>query len=181
MLTAVILAGGLSRRFGRDKLLVKVNNTTMLMRVTKAVYEVADKVLISVKDETKGQLLMKKLGGLCQGIVTDLENIKFNGPLRGMLSCILKFGSNDMLFVPGDIPWLEADSLASFLEMCKSCDATSGSIIWDSGLVEVPIQYHTKNVKLEKILEVCKARGNIARVSDLLRASKKHVMCLLAT
>ncbi len=173
MLTAIILAGGLSKRFGGDKLLIEINNTTVLMRVAKAVYEVADKVLISVKDEMKGQLLMEKLRDLCQGIVTDLEDVEFGGPLRGMISCISKVGLNEVLFVPGDMPWLEADPLVSFLETCKSYDATAGSIIWDNGLVEVLIQYHSKNTKLEKIVDACKARGKIARVSDMLRASEK--------
>ncbi|MEM2910680.1 MAG: molybdenum cofactor guanylyltransferase [Nitrososphaerota archaeon] len=173
MLIAVILAGGLSRRFGRDKLLVEVNNTNVITKVAKAVHGVADKVLISVRDEAKGQLLMEKLGDLCQGIVTDLEDIEFSGPLRGMLSCISKIGPGDVLFVPGDMPWLDAGALASFFEACKSCGATSGSIIWDNGLVEVLIQYHSKDARVGKNLKVCKARGSIARVSDMLRTSEK--------
>lgn len=173
MLIAIILAGGLSRRFGRDKLLAEVDGTNVITRVAKAVHGIADKVLVSVRDEAKGRLLMEKLGDLCQGIVTDLEDIGFSGPLRGMLSCISKVGPNDLLFVPGDMPWLDSGALASFFDACRSYGAESGSIIWDNGLVEVLIQYHSKDARFGRILEACKARSSMAKVSDTLRNSEK--------
>ncbi len=89
MLAAVILAGGISRRFGTNKLLYKVDGEAIINRVFKAVSGLTENVYLSVQKREQAdtlQSICNKFSGVIvdsyqevsssiNGIVTSLKSL----------------------------------------------------------------------------------------------------------
>jgi molybdopterin-guanine dinucleotide biosynthesis protein A len=116
----VILAGGLSRRMGQDKALLKLHNQQMLSRTFKALTGTSvNKVVISRNDDQKEHF-------------ADL--IPNKGPLSGIHSIAARFPSANLLIVPVDLPFMDTESLQTLL---------------DKGLkFERNVRYHEHNLPL---------------------------------
>jgi molybdopterin-guanine dinucleotide biosynthesis protein A len=99
----VVLAGGRSRRMGRDKALVDVAGTAMLDWVLKALGEVSDRVVVAGRSE--GRAGYEGIGDP-PGLV---------GPLAGILAA-LGLGE-DILVVAVDQPWVRTETLRALAGM----------------------------------------------------------------
>ncbi len=131
----VILAGGRSTRMGSNKSLLDYKGLTFAEHLTKMLEKAgASNVYIS------GQY-----DGLCPAILDEYPNL---GPLGGMYS-VLKSNPLDALFVPVDMPLLQASQL-------KQLTYTKGQICHYSGF---PFPLFVKNtVAVNQYLEnVCES------------------------
>ncbi len=125
-INAVILAGGLSERFGSNKLLYKVGGEEIIKRVAKAVKDIADNAVLSVRNESIGKIL-SKLTGL--SYIVDSE-LPCSGPIRGILSTVKE---GNTLIIPADLPWIDGRTLSSFVESCIELGKSQiCSLIWSS-------------------------------------------------
>lgn len=98
--TAVILAGGESRRMGQDKASVQLANSTLLNRAIRAMQQHFDKLIISVR-EPRDHLLFPQLcdqgkdRGAIMGIVTALERV--DTPWIFVIACDMPFVSDKIV------------------------------------------------------------------------------------
>jgi len=90
-----VLAGGKSRRMGRDKALVEWGNTSLLEHMAKLLLTVADKVQIIGRGDFPDKITGK-------------------GPLGGILTALSLTDRDDNLFVAVDLPLLTPTFLNYF-------------------------------------------------------------------
>ncbi|MCK5174026.1 MAG: molybdenum cofactor guanylyltransferase [Planctomycetes bacterium] len=118
--TAIIMAGGQSRRMGRDKGLLAVSGEPMIKRVFGQLRPHFRQILVSAADEGKYAFLGVR-------VVVDAE--KGRGPLMGIASS-LRVSENDLNFVVAcDIPEIDIDLVGELLGQAGDYDAvipTSG-------------------------------------------------------
>ncbi len=111
----VILAGGKSRRMGKDKAHLTVGRDAMIERVAAELGKVFSEILISGGDEETGARLGIK-------VVPDL--IKGWGPLSGIHATLLAAQSRKCLVVPCDMPFLSADLAKIMVGLSDGYDVT---------------------------------------------------------
>lgn len=96
--TAVILAGGESRRMGRDKAFLPWGDTTLLKQIVKSFLGVADEVIVAVKDR-------RRFRNLAARVVEDLIP---NAHALGGLYTGLRAAKHERCFVTScDAPFLD--------------------------------------------------------------------------
>ena len=113
-LTGVLLAGGKSRRMGRDKRFVELDGHTLLDR-TLSVYErLFSEILIIVAEP------VLQLSGSSYRIVTDL--IPDRGSLGGLYTGLF-YATHQRAFVAAcDMPFLNADVIKRMTELDHKAD-----------------------------------------------------------
>ena len=109
----VILAGGLSKRFGgKTKTFGKINGITIFEKIIRILKKQNTKILINTNIDKE------KFSENNIEIISDIDN-KFQGPLSGILATMLwikKHHSNIewIMSVPSDTPFLPINLLNSF-------------------------------------------------------------------
>ena len=93
----VILAGGRSSRMGQDKSRLPINGQTLLQRQQGLLQQLGLATVISGPD----------------GIHDDFSD--YPGPLAGIYSVIRQCPSDSWLFVPVDLPLLNAETLSKLI------------------------------------------------------------------
>lgn len=171
MLCGVILAGGSSERFGGDKYVWQLSGRPIISIVASALSGVSDTVYVSATSVARAELLAKIAD--VDGFVLDDLSMAFGGPLRGMLTSIHNIPADQFLFVPGDLPWIDAATLRRFVERCG--EAECGSIIWGNGSISSTIQYVDRDAR-RWIADLVRYRGIYGRATDTLRICGKVVL-----
>lgn len=106
--SAVVLAGGRSKRFGRDKLVEPIDGETMLARTLAALVEVvADIVVVTGPG---GAPVVPAGVRVVRDAITD------GGPLIGVAAGLEAARHELVVVVGGDMPWVRGDVLALMLE-----------------------------------------------------------------
>ena len=139
--SAVILAGGFSRRFGRDKGLVVLAGKPLILHVIERVSNVVDEivVVVSSKDQKeKFEIILEEKANL---VVDKNES---QNPLVGTMTGFERAEGEVSLLLPCDTPLVSTQILQFLLNMCTNRSAAIPR--WPSGYLE-PLQaaYHTKS------------------------------------
>jgi molybdopterin-guanine dinucleotide biosynthesis protein A len=93
---AVILAGGQSRRMGRDKLQLPYRNETLLQRAARLYANCFDKVYLSVGDSER----------YADAGVERIEDVfRGCGPMAGLHAALLKTGADGIFLLAADLPF----------------------------------------------------------------------------
>jgi len=103
--TALILAGGESRRFGRPKSLLDVRGTPMVRRVADVMAGLAQEILVSVASAEMGAALRPVLPEA--GFAVDRRDGQ--GPIEGFRCGFEASHGDRVLVAPCDAPLLRAD------------------------------------------------------------------------
>ena len=139
--SAVILAGGFSRRFGRDKGLVVLDGKLLVLHVIERVSNIVDEivVVVSSKDQKKkfDTLLEEKAN-----IVIDKNDSQ--SPLVGAITGFESAEGEYSLLLPCDTPLVSTQIVQFLLDICTKKSAVIPR--WPSGYIE-PLQaaYHTQS------------------------------------
>jgi molybdopterin-guanine dinucleotide biosynthesis protein A len=154
-ISAIILAGGNSTRFKKDKALLKWEGEYLLVRQVNLLKSMFDEVLVVTGDE-------RRYDGLVDArVVEDL--VKGKGPLGG-IHAGLSFSSNDCnLVIPCDLPFLRKEVL---LLLIDRFDGQAQVILPVArGYIEplVGIYHRSCLPSIERLL-----RGNRLKVLELL-------------
>ncbi len=123
-MTAVILAGGKSRRMGRDKLLLPLSGERLLDRAVRRYGEVFSRVLVSVS----GPERYPELG---EARVFDLY--PGAGPLAGLHAGLLASGE-DVFLTGGDMPFSSPEQALKLISLCgdkEACVLTDSDGRWE--------------------------------------------------
>lgn len=103
-LYGLVLAGGRSRRMGRDKALLEFDGKTQLERAMEALAEVTERQFVSTRKDQSGDDERQRY----PQIVDGYDEL---GPVAGILSALESHPDADWLIVACDLPNLDAETL----------------------------------------------------------------------
>lgn len=104
-LAGYVLAGGASRRMGRDKALLEKDGELLLVRIAKALGEVCETVRVLAP--------AGRYEGLGYTVLPDLR--PGNGPLGGIETALSDCATEWALMVACDLPYVDADWLRTLV------------------------------------------------------------------
>ena len=138
--SAIILAGGFSKRFGQEKGLLLLAGKPLIKHVIHVVSGITDETIIVVSSKVQAE----NFGGVTSSkvrLVIDKNNMQ--SPLIGALTGFERACGEYSLLLPCDTPLVSRDILLLLLEMRKDKDAVIPR--WPNGYIE-PLQaaYCTK-------------------------------------
>lgn len=109
--SAIVLAGGRSSRFGRDKLAELVDGRPLLLHAIDAVRQVASEVLVVVAPNAPPPAAPPPAGAppgpvalTIPGVIVVRDGTPFQGPLAGLLAGLEAAHEQEVLVVGGDMP-----------------------------------------------------------------------------
>lgn len=122
----VLLAGGASRRFGSDKMLVELDGVSLPRRAAETMIEACDAVIAVLS--TTGELSLPSQ----VRVVRDAR--PHEGPLAGLLAGLEASGSCAVaLVVGGDMPWLHLDVARQLVAAVVADDGIAVAALEDGG------------------------------------------------
>jgi molybdopterin-guanine dinucleotide biosynthesis protein A len=137
-LGAIVLAGGRSARFGRDKLAEPVDGRPMLDRAIEAVQAVGSDVEVVVV------MAAGDLRSLPPGVRHATDPSPFEGPLVGALTGLeaLSADVESVLVVGGDMPSLDPSVLRLLVAELGTASATAAILEGDGRPRPLPMAVH---------------------------------------
>ncbi len=139
--SAIILAGGFSKRFGRDKGLIELNGKPLILHVLDKVAGVVKEIVVVVSSHAQKGRLQGVLGHRAS-VVVDKQEVQ--SPLIGAVTGFDHAQGEYSLLLPCDTPFLSSSVVQLLLELCTKKAAVIPR--WPNGYVE-PLQaaYHTES------------------------------------
>lgn len=113
--TGIVLAGGRSRRFGRDKLAERVGGTPLLDRAVQGLAAVTTEVIVVAAPGMDPPVPA--------GVRVTHDETPFDGPLAGCLAGLAEAREPIVLIAGGDMPTMQPDVLAAMLRALTSSSA----------------------------------------------------------
>jgi len=169
--SAVVLAGGFSKRFGQDKGLLKLTGKPLILHILDKVSTVVDEVLVVVSSKSQEKAYTCFLKQKAKIVIDKYET---QNPLVGALTGFEKAQGKYSLLLPCDTPFVSSQIASFLLELCVNKDAVIPR--WPNGHIE-PLQavYYTKSALnvADKALEDKKQnmRSMIASLKKVLYVS----------
>ena len=154
MYPVIILAGGKSRRMGRDKLALRINGQTLLEAAVSRFSEVFDEVFISVADMSKyPEITARRIVDILPGA----------GPLSGLHAALTLLPGDGVFLVAADLPFSSPLAAKRIIELCGDKDAAL--IRLPDGKLEPLFGFYRKTV-LSRCESVIKSGSN--RMTEIL-------------
>ena len=116
--SGVILAGGLSRRLGRDKALVSISDQPLIQRVIERVEQLSQEIVVVVADQNRAADLP-----LAQEHRVVLDCYPGTGSLGGIFSGVDAASNGWTLVVACDMPFLNLALLRRMMALTEDADA----------------------------------------------------------
>ncbi len=164
---SVVLAGGLSRRFGRDKLLYPVEGKPILVRVVESVREVVERVIVVTNGERRAKTLKEMLG---VPVLVD-RDMPCSGPVRGVLTAGF---IGPTLVLPADLPWITKEAVEELISSFEGAGSAEVYGVYYKEAVESLITLVVKEAPFRAALEACRLKG--ARVTDFHRSAESLLL-----
>ena len=118
--SALILAGGRGSRLGfREKALIEIKGKPLIAFIIESLEKVVDEIIISVRDESQGELLKMIFPNL-RFAYDMFEN---TGPLAGILSGLSICKDEYCFIVACDMPFIKVDVVNLLFSKCMDYDA----------------------------------------------------------
>ncbi len=153
MATAVILAGGMSRRMGRDKTALPFRGKTLLQGAVDRFSRVFDTVLVSVADPARHPELAGRL-------VTD--EFPGCGPLAGLHAALGVCRDEGVFLTAADMPFSDPEAALEMIRLCRDHEVCA--LLGPRGMPEHLFAYYKTSLR--------------ARAEALLRAGEYRMRSL---
>jgi molybdopterin-guanine dinucleotide biosynthesis protein A len=111
--SAIVLAGGASRRFGSDKLVARIDGATLVERSISALADLVDEIVVVIAPGREAPQLAPSGPVAPIRFVTDV--VPFGGPLVGLRTGLAAAAGERVLVIGGDMPSLVPAVLALLL------------------------------------------------------------------
>jgi molybdopterin-guanine dinucleotide biosynthesis protein A len=162
--SAIILAGGVSSRFGRDKGLLRLANKPLIKHVLDAVMNIVDERIVVVSSEAQSEGYMKVTG---PNVQVTIDKTDIRGPLVGALTGFEVARGDYSLLLPCDTPLASTEVLSLLLELCVSKNAAIPR--WPNGYIE-PLQaaYRTRSALKAAEIAFEEKKSNLHCIVDKL-------------
>jgi molybdopterin-guanine dinucleotide biosynthesis protein A len=137
----VILAGGLSKRFGQDKCLIRLADKPLLLHAVNRVSSVVDEIAVVVGSVSQKAVFSDLLESKAKVFVDKCD---MRSPLIGVLTGFESINAVHSLLLPCDTPFVSKQIASLLLDLCVGKGATIPR--WPNGYIE-PLQssYHVKS------------------------------------
>jgi len=139
--SAIILAGGFSKRLGRDKGLVELAGRSLILHVRDRIHGVVSEIVAVVSSENQRVVFVPLLG--CRAsVVVDKHEVQ--SPLVGAITGFENARGKYSLLLPCDTPFVSSEVVSLLLDLCVNKSAAIPR--WPTGYIE-PLQaaYETKS------------------------------------
>jgi len=130
----IILAGGLSRRFGQDKCLKELGGKSLVIHVLDRIAHVADEKVIVIGSEDQRDKLSQALGQRAKVVV---DRYRDHSPLIGALTGFETVNAEHALLLPCDAAFVSSEIASLLLDLCV--DRSAAIPRWPDGKIE-PLQ-----------------------------------------
>lgn len=120
-ITGIILAGGKSLRYGRNKALVEVDGTRLIERVISVMQSLFEDLIIITNTPREYDYLQLPM---------HEDVIKGLGPLGGVYTGLETISSESGFFVACDMPFLQNDLIRHMVEIKGDFDAVVPKVDW---------------------------------------------------
>jgi len=139
--SAVVLAGGFSKRFGKDKCLIELAGKPLVVHVLERISKIVDERTVVVASEAQRHMLSDALGGRVSLVVDRYEG---QSALVGALTGFESVQGEYSILLPCDTPFISTSVAELLFELCP--DRTAVIPRWPNGFIE-PLQavYHAKS------------------------------------
>jgi len=139
-MSAIVVAGGVSKRFGQDKGLVRLAEKPLVLYVLGTLALVVNEVVIVVNSDTQKARFAEVIKQKARVVI---DKATLQTPLVGALSGFETVQSEYTLLLACDTPFLSAEILRFLLDTC--INKTAAIPRWTNGDIE-PLQasYHAK-------------------------------------
>jgi len=139
-MSAIILAGGGSTRFGQNKGLIKLIEKPLVLHVLDKISSVIDDTVIVVKSKEQKRRFKEVIKKRADIIIDENRD---QTPLVGSLTGFKVVQNEYALLLPCDAPFLSTKILSFLLETCEDNFATIPK--WPNGHIEpLHAAYHVK-------------------------------------
>jgi len=169
-LPVIVLAGDRSRRFGGDKLAAVVDGRPALSRVISRVAPFASEVIVATTTPARRRELARLVPSTVRFLYDHPSRRNGTGPAAAMVGALEAADPGPVLFVPGDIPWVETRALRRLIERASQSGAEVATPCWGSGETEHLIQWHQGNDTLRHLVGTGTEWSSGGRASEFLRA-----------
>lgn len=158
--TAIIMAGGASRRMGTDKSLLQIGGRPIIQRTCEQLVTCFEQILISANDADKYAFL---------GFQIVPDKIPDQGPLMGIASA-LEVSANELNFVIAcDIPQIELRNVRRVITEAVNSDADIIIPVTNEGKYEPLFAVYRRSL-VRTINEVLSSGGR--KISDVFESCK---------
>lgn len=130
--TAIVLAGGRSSRFGSPKLEATLDGRTLLDHSIDVARQVTDQIIVAIATGATGQ---PERSGL--RIVADAE--PFEGPLAGAASALASVSTPLAIVIGGDMPRLSPAVLEAMLNAIGDPNRPADAVVLADGETPRPL------------------------------------------
>ena len=139
--SAIILAGGFSKRLGKDKGLTKLANKPLIVHVINRISAVVDEVAVIVGSNGQKNDYSHSLKSKAKIVIDEYE---IQSPLVGALTGFENVQGKYSLLLPCDTPFISNQIASLLLELCYNKEAVIPR--WPNGYLE-PLQaaYNTES------------------------------------
>lgn len=139
--SAIVLAGGFSKRFGQNKALLKLVDKPLILYVLDKVSTVVDDIVIVVSSRNQEEAYT---GFLKSKARLTMDKYETQSPLVGALTGFESVRGEYSLLLPCDTPFVSTQITSLLLELCLNKDAVIPQ--WSNGYME-PLQaaYNTES------------------------------------
>ncbi len=151
-LSVLILAGGGSERFGRDKALYEVLGEPLICQVVRRISPLSRNIIISAKSSSA------EIARLFPNLEVVTDELELRAPIVGLMSSLSRVKTEYVAVVSCDSPLINPDVIRLLFRLARG---RSGAVpIWPDGRME-PLQavYRTKEL-LERLRD-CWKRGDL--------------------
>ena len=169
MRVGVILAGGESRRFQGNKLIVEIDGSPVIKRVYNAIKDYVDITYISIKDEDRYEELSSVFHGIDVKYIYDYKELD-GGPYVGIITSLDLIEADEFIIVPGDTPWIKGIFFNKWLKYIDECRPIASSVIWGNGMIDSLFLYVEKR-RIRSIIKLLYLLRKSGRATDILRAA----------
>ncbi|MFQ6065525.1 MAG: molybdenum cofactor guanylyltransferase [Candidatus Bathyarchaeia archaeon] len=136
--SAVILAGGFSKRFGQDKGLIELAGKPLILHVLDRIVDIVSEAVVVVSSDVQKKAFTSLLH---DGADVVIDKLQTRSPLVGALTGFENVQAKYSVLLPCDTPLISSQVLSLLLELCIN----RGAVIprWPNGYIE-PLQaaYH---------------------------------------
>ncbi|ETP68154.1 molybdopterin-guanine dinucleotide biosynthesis protein MobA [Planococcus glaciei] len=115
----ILLAGGLSSRFGSPKAFAEIDGRLFYEQVYEALAAACDQVVIVARPE----LIARFPAGL--DVIADLSELAGKGPLAGICSAMEKWSAERYLVLPCDMPFVGPKETQALVQLSSRADVTA--------------------------------------------------------
>lgn len=147
-ITALLLAGGESRRLGQDKRFLKFRGQPLLVRACEAASAISDELVVLLSDAEDRQQIQDALGG--QAVRFSMDAQPSSGPLGALAGALSQMESDYALLLAIDYPLITGAFLRGLKAMLADQAEKPDVLVplWQ-GVPQVTCAFYRKSLAAE--------------------------------